>query len=99
MDECEWNRRKLYTQYQSDHRIHRDSGKYLCITMDDLQWSMYPELRSGNNKVRYQSTADSSSGHGSNLMFNECNLSRKCTDDRHRNLDSNKWGRRKLCKC
>src|ERR671913_2647133 len=99
MDDREWNRRKLSTEYQSDHRIHRNGRKYIRFTMDDLQWSMYPELRSGNNKVRYQSTADSGSGNGSNLMCYFNNLSGKCTDHRYRNLDDNKWGRRKLCKC
>src|SRR5687767_15033613 len=100
MDDCEWNRWKLYTEHQSDHSIHRNPRHYLCITMDDQQWyCMYPELRSGKNKVRYQSTAGSSSGNGSNVMFNECDLSGKCTDHGYRNLDDIEWGGWKLCKC
>ena len=38
-------------------------------------------------------------GIGSDLMFNECDLSWKCTDNRYRHLDDSEWSRRKFCKC
>ena len=69
-----------------------------------LQWTisnghMYTEFRSGNNQTRCKSIAYSGCRITSDFMFNECDLSSQCSNNRYRHLDDSEWSRWKLCKC
>src|SRR5688572_6920811 len=99
MDDREWSRWKLCAEYQSDNSIQWNSRRYLCLAMDDLQWRLYSELRSGNNQTGCKSITSSGCRNPSNLMCYFYDFSSQCTDDRYRNLDDHQWGRRKLCEC
>ena len=79
--------------------IHWNSRNHLCFTMDDLQWCMYSELRSGNNQTGCKSITVADAGSPQTLCATSHNLSSQCSDDRYRHLDDREWSRRKLCKC
>ena len=79
--------------------IQWNSRHHLCFTMDDLQWRMYSELRSGDNQSGSKSLTGSRCRITSNFMCYINNLSSQCSDDRYRNLDDCEWSRRKLCQC
>ena len=75
------------------------AGVTYVFTMDDLQWSMYSKLRSGNNQAGCKSITGSRCRITTDLMCNEHNLSSQCSDDRYRHLDDCEWSRWKLCQC
>ena len=99
MDGSEWSRWKLCAEYQSDNDIHWNTRNHLRFTMDDLQWRMYGELRSGNNQTGCKSITDSRCRITTDFMCYVNNLSSQCSDDRYRHLDDREWSRRKLCQC
>src|SRR5688572_10320368 len=99
MDCGDWGRRKFCAEYQSDNDLYWNSRRNLRFTMDDLQWSMCGEHRSGNNQTGCKSVTNSRCRFTPNLMCNQRNLSSKHCDDRCRNLDCSDWIRWKFCQC
>ncbi len=99
MDGSEWSRWKLCAGYQSDNDIQWNSRRDVCTSVDNLQWSMYSELRSGNNQTGSKSFTCSRCRITSNLMCNINNLSSQCSDNRNRHLDDCEWSRGKLRQC
>src|SRR5688572_15859150 len=96
MDGSKWSRWKLCAKYQSDNDIQWSSRHHLRFTVDDLQWCLYGELRSGYYQAGSKSLTCSRCRIASDFMCYIDNLSSQCSDNRYRHLDDSEWSRGKL---